>query len=42
MVLTPFGGLSLDADNEEDFQVLAGRFEDWIRLRPVDAPGDPC
>jgi len=29
MVITPFGGLSLDADNEDDFQVLSQRFGDW-------------
>ena len=29
MVITPFGGLSLDADNEDDFRVLSQRFEDW-------------
>lgn len=29
MVITPYGGLSLDADNEDDFQVLSRRFGDW-------------
>jgi len=29
MVITPFGGLSLDADNEDDFRVLSQRFGDW-------------
>ena len=38
MVITPFGGLSLDADNEEDFHVLKARFEEWIQVPPVE-PG---
>ena len=29
MVITPYGGLSLDADNEDDFRVLSERFGDW-------------
>ena len=41
MVLTPFGGLSLDADNEDDVRVLASRFEDWVRVAPVAPPGEP-
>ena len=36
MVITPYGGLSLDADNEDDFQVLSRRFEDWIKVPPVE------
>ena len=36
MVVTPWGGLSLDADNDEDFQVLSRRFEDWRRFGPVE------
>jgi len=38
IVITPYGGLSLDVDNEEDYQVLARRFEEWSRLGPVDPP----
>jgi GTP:adenosylcobinamide-phosphate guanylyltransferase len=34
MVITPYGGLSLDADNEEDFEVLSQRFEDWLAIGP--------
>jgi GTP:adenosylcobinamide-phosphate guanylyltransferase len=29
LVPTPHGGLSLDVDDEEDYQVLEQRFEDW-------------
>ena len=36
IVITPYGGLSLDADNEEDFRVISERFEDWSRLGPVE------
>lgn len=46
IVLTPFGGLSLDVDNEEDFRVLSTRFNDWMaiteatRTDEVQNPGD--
>lgn len=36
MVITPYGGLSLDADNEEDFHVLSQRFKDWKNIDPVE------
>lgn len=39
IVITPYGGLSLDADNEDDFRVLEERFEDWVEVPPVE-PGD--
>jgi len=32
MVVTPFGGLSLDVDEEEDYRVLANRYADWMRV----------
>jgi GTP:adenosylcobinamide-phosphate guanylyltransferase len=34
MVITPYGGLSLDVDNEEDFVILSRRFEDWSAIGP--------
>lgn len=34
MVITPYGGLSLDADNEDDYRVMRQRFEDWLPIRP--------
>lgn len=34
MVVTPYGGLSLDVDNEEDFAVLSRRFDDWSAIGP--------
>ena len=37
MVITPYGGLSLDADNEEDFRVLSERFEEWKEIPPVES-----
>mgnify|MGYP001823155730 CR=1 FL=1 len=37
VVITPYGGLSLDVDNEEDYQVLSERFDDWSRIGPVEA-----
>jgi GTP:adenosylcobinamide-phosphate guanylyltransferase len=38
IVITPYGGLSLDVDNEEDYQVLTRRFEDWTDIGPVEPP----
>jgi hypothetical protein len=35
MVITPYGGLSLDADNEEDFEILSRRFADWTLIGPA-------
>lgn len=35
VVVTPWGGLSLDADSESDFHVLRARFEDWRQVGPV-------
>jgi len=37
MVITPYGGLSLDADSEADFRVLVECFEDWRGIDPADA-----
>ncbi len=37
-VITPFGGLSLDVDDEEDFRILNARYEDWAAITAaVDA-----
>ena len=38
MVITPYGGLSLDADNEDDFRVLSERFDDWSSIGPTPRP----
>jgi GTP:adenosylcobinamide-phosphate guanylyltransferase len=32
IVITPFGGLSLDVDDEEDFRILNARYEDWAAI----------
>ena len=32
IVVTPHGGLSLDVDDEEDFQVLSDRYDEWMRI----------
>ena len=37
MVITPYGGLSLDADNEDDFRILSERFDDWLEIGPVES-----
>jgi GTP:adenosylcobinamide-phosphate guanylyltransferase len=31
-VITPFGGLSLDVDDEEDYRVLSARYTDWAEI----------
>jgi hypothetical protein len=36
-VITPYGELSLDADNDEDFRVLSERFEEWRGYPPVES-----
>ena len=38
IVITPYGGLSLDVDNDEDYQVLSQRFGDWRLAGPVEPP----
>jgi GTP:adenosylcobinamide-phosphate guanylyltransferase len=30
IIITPFGGLSLDVDDQEDYRVLEARYEDWV------------
>jgi molybdopterin-guanine dinucleotide biosynthesis protein A len=37
IVVSPYGGLSLDADNEEDFNVLNQRFEEWKKVPPAES-----
>jgi len=32
IVITPFGGLSLDVDDEEDFRILDARYKDWAAI----------
>ncbi len=32
LVVSPFGGLSLDVDNEEDFRILADRYDEWMSI----------
>jgi hypothetical protein len=36
IVITPYGGLSLDVDNQEDYLVLSRRFEEWSGFGPVE------
>mgnify|MGYP005847719615 CR=1 FL=1 len=39
MVITPFGELSLDVDNDKDYLVLSQRFDDWQGQPPIFGPG---
>ena len=32
VITTPYGGLSLDVDDEEDYRVLDQRYEDWMAI----------
>ena len=32
LVVSPFGGLSLDVDDEEDFRILTARYHDWMAI----------
>ena len=38
IVTTPFGGLSLDVDDEQDYEILKTRYEDWIAIHQA-TPG---
>lgn len=38
IVITPFGGLSLDVDDHEDFQVLDACYEDWAAITAAVEP----
>ena len=32
VVTTPYGGLSLDVDDEDDFEILNERYRDWMAI----------
>jgi GTP:adenosylcobinamide-phosphate guanylyltransferase len=38
IVITPYGGLSLDVDNQEDYQVLTRHYAEWSSVGPVEPP----
>jgi molybdopterin-guanine dinucleotide biosynthesis protein A len=42
MVETPFGGLSLDVDDEEDYLILGQRFEEWSAWCPSESSARPA
>jgi GTP:adenosylcobinamide-phosphate guanylyltransferase len=33
VVISPFGGLSLDVDDEKDFRILTDRYDDWMAIQ---------
>ncbi len=39
IVTTPYGGLSLDVDDEEDYSVLNKRYQDWMALHHATNEG---
>lgn len=43
LVISPFAGLSLDVDDEEDFQILTARYRDWMAMHDaVQSEYLPC
>jgi hypothetical protein len=38
IIITPFGGLSLDVDDDEDYRVLDARYEDWAAITAAVEP----
>ncbi len=38
VVVSPFGGLSLDVDDEEDFHVIDTRYQDWAAITAAVKP----
>lgn len=38
VVITPYGGLSLDVDDEEDFRILDARYEEWAAITAAVDP----
>ena len=40
LVVTPYGGLSLDVDEEEDYRLLSDNFQRWKSLGPTPANED--
>jgi len=38
IVITPYGGLSLDVDDEEDFRILNSCYEDWASITAAIDP----
>ena len=38
VVITPYGGLSLDVDDEEDFRILDSRYKDWAAITSAVEP----
>jgi len=40
VVITPFGGLSLDVDDEEDFRVLDACYDEWVAITEAVDPDD--
>ncbi len=39
IVVTPYGGLSLDVDDEEDYRVLDARYQEWAAITAAVDPG---
>jgi GTP:adenosylcobinamide-phosphate guanylyltransferase len=39
VVITPYGGLSLDVDDEDDYRVLKARYDEWIEIHRGQGAG---
>jgi CTP:molybdopterin cytidylyltransferase MocA len=40
LVDTPYGGISLDVDEDNDYRVLTQRFDEWQHYGPLTGPAD--
>ena len=38
LVISPFGGLSLDVDDEDDFRILTARYAEWLKIHDSVIP----
>jgi molybdopterin-guanine dinucleotide biosynthesis protein A len=41
LIITPFGGLSLDVDDEDDLRVITARYGDWMAIHNAVQSGYP-
>jgi hypothetical protein len=41
VVTTPYGGLSLDVDDPEDYEILKKRYRDWMKIHNGTDEGPP-
>lgn len=42
VIITPYGGLSLDVDDEEDYRILSDLYPDWMAIHEATDEGRPA